>query len=248
MKDSQSPKFRRRDVLALGPLGVAAASAPRLTAWAAALGVPLTATAGEIETLRIAYVAGDRKTDVRDRMNAHSRSRLVDAKALPAGDPALAEVGVQLTIRGGFDPSGIQAQSIASLSIDVDFRPFQDCVYLAWRFDAGSLPGVSSPVSFPVSVTADSGLNLLVEVRQAAKKDPFRHSLRLTTGSEPGVGKLRSGNYLLVWPNFESAVSDCYWCDQSYSLVRHDWRRGEAIPANVPHVVLSIEPLGKETT
>jgi hypothetical protein len=245
MEDKQFRAWRRRDVLALAPAGIAAVAAvSRLAAWSVPLGLPLSAMGSAAEALRIAYVTDGYGTPGNDPKGEPPTSRLVDARALPAGDPELAAQGVRLSIRGGFDSSDAPARDLASISIDVDYRPFHNSVHHAWGFDAGPVPSMASPVRFAVPVAADTGLNLIVDVREDEAGEPRRYGVHLTTGSEPGLPKLRPGVYLLTWPHLQSGLlsagARCYWCDQTASLVRRDWRQDRMVPARFPYLVLGV--------
>jgi hypothetical protein len=245
MEDKQFRAWRRREVLALAPAGVAAmAAVPRLAVGSAPLGLPLAATASTPEALRIAYVTRAEAPKGRATKDVPPAVRLVDARALPTGDPGLAAEDVRLSLRGGFDPSDA-LRDLASLSIDVDYRPFHDAVHHAWRFDAGPVPGIASPVGVTVPIAADTGLSLIVEVSEGETRESQRYRLHLTTGSEPGLPKLRPGVYLLTWPHLQSGLlsagAGCYWCNQTESLVRRGWRQTRMVPAGIPHLVLEVE-------
>ena len=247
MNNRQCPEWRRRDFLALGSAGVAATvvAGPRSAVWSAPLGLPVPAAGAFVEALSIAFVVGGEGPEDPSVDAGTSLSRPVDARALPAGDPGLAAQGVRLSIAGGFDPWDASLRHLASVAIDVDFRPFQDNVHHAWYFDNGAMPSMAPPVSLTVPVAADAGLSLIFEFRKDAASDAQRDRLSLTAGTERGLPKLRQGLYLLTWSGHGagplSAWTGCYWCAESGSLLRRGWRREEMMPAGFPYLVLSVE-------
>ncbi len=176
---------------------------------------PLVADAGE--------TSGDRAADAEPE-----RADLIAAEALGEGDPRFARKGAKIQIHGMFPVEDAPAEDLASLSLDVYFKPYHGTPFHAWGFVNGALPSSCSPTAFTAPIAQVSGLNLCFEINDAADRhgqrvdhadreapahgasasaepsgsaDPSTIQVwtRFSLGREAGLVKLRRGVYLISW-------------------------------------------------
>ena len=173
---------------------------------------PLVADAGE--------TSDDRAADA-----GPERADLIAAEALGEGDPRFARKGAKVRIHGMFPIEAAPAEDLASLSLDVYFKPYHGAPFHAWGFVNGSLPSVCSPTAFTAPIAQVSGLNLCFEITDAGERrgpsvdhadreapahgasasaesaDPTMTQVwtRFSLGREAGLPKLRRGVYLIAW-------------------------------------------------
>lgn len=229
----------RREILALAPAGLTVAALAKPGRAAPCGDGRLTGP------LAIGFAPRDERTT----------TNLLDATALPEGDGGFTQDGARITIRGVFDAPAVTGDDLTSLSISVDFSPFQPILYHAWGFERVPVPNLSGPVSLTVPIAAGSGLSLLVDMARPAGAEQVR--LSLAAGVGRGAPKLLQGAYILAWRNAKTGLlpdlARHQWHDAGAEVtggpgrvVRHDWRRDAFVPANFDHVVLTVDRLGDD--
>lgn len=221
----------RREILALAPAGLTAAA---------------FATPGRAAPCGDRRRTGQLVTGFAPR-GENARTKALDAATLPDGDESFARDGARITIQGVFNARPIAGDDVTALSISVDFSPFQPTVYHAWGFEREPVANMSGPVSLTVPIAAASGLSLLVDLARPTGAEQV--PLRFAVGEGQGTPKLRQGTYVLAWRNAKAGLlpdlANYQWQDADADgrgrLVRHDWRRGEWVPAAFDYVVLAVD-------
>lgn len=175
------------------------------------------------------------------------------ALALAEGDPLFGSVGAKVHLQGVI-PAGEQGYPRASITVWVDFIPFHDGRWIAWRYENRAALNIGGPVSFTAPISLDYGLNLRIRYAEySPTSDPTGPSawetpVRLDPGRRRGEAKLRRGVYAfpLAPGNLEA------WPGRPLYLipVEHPGGRprislshhpADFIPVAFPHALLGID-------
>ena len=196
----------RREVLAWSSVAAAGAlAAPGLSR--AAL-TPLPATV--IEPMSVGYIVGSDLISSFEHISWQSAARAGDGQievspaiAIDAESREYAQAHVRIA---GLYP---HPDALGKLRLGLTvLMPTENgtAQFFPWRVGSGNPRQVSPPVSFAVPLTADGGLELLLEVNDGATKPKQTNGrstgartfgTRFTSRLEKGVPRLRRGFYLL---------------------------------------------------
>jgi hypothetical protein len=239
--------MRRRDFLTFASTGLFASLLPsQVFAQAGALVTP---------PFSIGYWSG---TLPRGRIKGSTLSSsslpffpdMAPAEHPEVGDTLFLGTGVRVSLRGLYPRNNRTVlRKISSLAVTADYRPFHAVPLYAWQFRNQRPINCSSPISFTMPVSFESGLKLYLELAtSAAPTRPQQLLARFTLGQQPALPKLLPGTYCVAFPSPTTGLLP-FW--QEYQLrpvtpaprnylFRLDPVTKKLVAANFPYLLLSV--------
>jgi len=146
---------------------------------------------------------------------ASTQQRITPAEQIAEGDPRLDAQGVRLHFRGIHFADDRASSELNSLMLDLEMQVMDAEVdsipWHFWTYSKREVLNVSGEVIARVPLRDDGSL-IFTMTMQSGLRSPSEYQIKLTTGTERGVPKLRLGTYVIAVPN-----GDCEIEKQSFS-------------------------------
>jgi len=141
--------------------------------------------------------------------HAMTQQSVVPAERLTNGDLGLEAQGVCLRFHGIQFPEGWASESLEVLTVDLEMQVGDSAAetipWHLWTYSNQEVLNVSGEVRANVPLRPDGSLRFSVTV-QSRSEPPQQYQIKLTTGSEPGIPKLRTGTYCVSVPDGDSST------------------------------------------
>jgi hypothetical protein len=167
---------------------------------------------------RVGFIDHHHSAISRNQDIAAARQWEIPAEQITHGDSRLNAQGVRLHFRGIHFADDRASCDLHSLTLDlemqVDGAAADSIPWHLWTYSNREVLNVSGDVHARVPLRDDGSL-LFTVTTHSESQSPSAHSIKLTTGSDRGVPKLRLGTYVIAVPN-----DDCEGEERSFSVSR----------------------------